>query len=606
MAAPEKITCRMSSKNTWLWLAAAAALFAFIFLFERYHPRADSGPAYLLPGLNAKAVKAVQIRPTGQPEIRVERTNDGWQLTEPVVYPAQTTNVQQLLAALQDLTVVHRISEQEFRKDPKAEENYGIEPSQLSLVLDSGPPVFFGHLTSPGDQVFVRVPGIAGIAIVNAGVLNLFPRNANEWRDTTLADFKAGSFDRISVTNTMKGQWSFVLHRDPTNKLWSMASPMKARADSEKVDEAMHRLENLRIRQFVSDDPNADLEGFGLQPPALTLALGYGTNSVLALDFGKELTNSPGMIYARRRDQTTVVAISTNALGQWNASYDVFRDRHLLTLMGPIESIQIAGQDEFSLKWETNNSWHIVSKDFPVDETMATRLARTLSELQVAGFEKDTVPELDLPKYGLAPPKQKYTLTWAASPTATNPPTTVEFGTNSSNQIFARRSGESALYSIAPADFESLPSASWELRDRHIWNFDLGDVSRITIQQNGQTQEILRKGTNGWSLGAGTNKYLLNDSAIEDTLRELGHLTAFAWTGYGAAKLAGVGITPESHQVSIELKNGQKLAVQFGNATALGSVYASVMLGGEPWIFEFPPDLYPSVRYCLTIPPSAP
>ena len=354
----------------------------------------------------------------------------------------------------------------------------------------------------------------------------------------------------------------------------------------------------------MSDDPKADLEGFGLQPPALTLALGFGTNSVLTLDFGKELTNSPGLIYARRRDQSTVVTISTNALGQWNASYDVFRDRHLLTLLGPIESIQITGQDVFSLKWDTNNAWHIVPQDFPADLTMATRLARTLSELQVAGFEKDTVPELDLPTYGLAPPIRTYKLTWAASPTATNPPTTVEFGTNSNNQVFARRSGESALYSIAAADFEALPSASWELRDRHIWNFDVNDVSRIVIQQNGQTQEILRKGTNGWSLGAGSTKYLLNDSAIEDTMRELGHLSAFSWTGYGATKLAGFGITPESHQISIELKNGQKLVVQFGNATALGSVSASVMLGDVPWIFEFPPDLYPSVRFCLTIPPA--
>ena len=225
----------MSSKNTWLWLTAAAALFAFIFLFERYHPRPNTGPAYLLPGLNAKAVKTVQIRPSGQPdEIRVERTNDGWQLTEPVVYPAQATNVEQLLAALQDLTVVHRISENDFRNDPKAEENYGIEPPQLSLVLDSGPPVFFGHRTSPGDQVFVRIPGIAGIAIVNADVLNLFPHDTNGWRDTTLADFKAGTFDRISVTNTMKSQWSFVLHRDPTNKLWAMTFPRLRRARTAK------------------------------------------------------------------------------------------------------------------------------------------------------------------------------------------------------------------------------------------------------------------------------------------------------------------------------------------------------------------------------------
>jgi hypothetical protein len=312
------------------------------------------------------------------------------------------------------------------------------------------------------------------------------------------------------------------------------------------------------------------------------------------------------LIYARRRDQNAVVTISTNTLGLWNASYDIFRDRHLVTLLGAIESIHVAGEDEFTLQWETNSAWRIPSRDFPVDQTLATRLARNLSELQVADFERDSVvTKADLATYGLATPARKFILAWAASPTATNQPTELDFGTNGNNQIFAQRLGEEAhaVYGIAPADFEALPSASWQLRDPHIWNFDLDDVSQLTIQQNGKTRQIVRNGTNGWSLAAGSNG-AINDSAIEDTTRELGHLTAFSWVGHGAAKLADFGITPETYHLAIELKKGEKLEVQFGKATALGSVYASVMLNGEPWIFQFPPDLYPSVQFCLMIPAS--
>jgi len=592
----------MSSKNTWLWLAAAAALFAFIFLFERYRARPVTGPSYLLPGLEAKAIKTLQIGPAGQFEIRVERTNGGWQLVKPVAYPAKNTNVQKLLEALQQLMVEHRISEKEFRMDPKAGEDYGVEPPQLSLIVDSGRPVFFGHRTSLGDQVFVRVPGIAGVAIVSADVLNLFPRDANDWRETRLADFKPGTFDRISVTNMMKGQWSFALQRDPTNKLWAMTYPGKTRADSEKVEDAIGKLEKLRVGKFVSDDPKADLEGFGLQPPVLTLSLGQGTNTLFALDFGKELTNSPGLIYARRRDQNAVITISTNTLTQWNTANDAFRDRHLVTLVGPIESIHVVGLDEFTLQWQTNNSWQILSRDFAADERLTTRLARTLSELQVANFEKDSVAGPELANYGLATPALKFTITWTANQTATNPPTDLEFGMNTNNQIFARRIGEAPVYGIAPADFEALPSASWQLRDHHIWNIDINDVARVVVQQNGKTREFIRNGTNGWKFGEGSTGFF-NGSAIEDTTRDLGQLTAFSWAGHGAGKLAGFGITPGGYQLTIELKNGEKQSVQFGNATAFGSVYASVMLNGEPWIFEFPPDLYPSVHYSLTIPP---
>ena len=91
----------MSSKNTWLWLTTAAALFVFIFLFERYRPRAQNGPTYLLPGFDPKSIQTVQIRPNGQLGIRVERTNGVWRIVDPVVYPAQGTNILMLLDGLQ-------------------------------------------------------------------------------------------------------------------------------------------------------------------------------------------------------------------------------------------------------------------------------------------------------------------------------------------------------------------------------------------------------------------------------------------------------------------------------------------------------------------------
>lgn len=591
----------MSSKNTWLWLMAAAVLFGFIFLFEHVRPHPATGPFYLLPDLDADTVRSVQIHPAGQPEIRVERTNHVWHLVEPVAYPAQGTNVDKLLAALQSLTVAHRIPEREFRRNSHMAEEYGIEPPQLSVTLNSSRQILFGHRTSPGDQVFVRIPGIEGIAIVDSDVLNFFPADVNAWRDVMLANTGDKPFDQIVVTNTIKSQWSFVLQRDATNRLWGMTFPLKVRADSEKVDNALQQLEAMRVHDFVSDNPKIDLESLGLQPPALTLALGQGSNSVLVLDFGRELTNGSGLIYARRRDQSTVVTLSTNTLNQWNTSYDFFRDRHLLTMLGPIDSIHIIGRDEFTLQYQTNNSWRVLPENFPADEILATRLARTLSELQVADFERDSVPPTDpgLALYGLKPPARKFIISWAPSATATNPPTTLDFGTSTNGQVFAQRSGELAVYGIAPANYQALPSASWEMRDRSVWKFDVKDVARLTIQQNGQTLEIVHA-TNSWKLAAGTN-WILNDSAVEDTMNELAHLRAFAWIDQGADKLAAFGIDAKAYQLTIELKNGDKLALQLGKETRLGSVYASVMLDGKPWIFEFPPDVYPSLQFGLMI-----
>jgi hypothetical protein len=590
----------MSAKNTWLWIIAAVAVFGFIFVFERYFREPEPGPWYMLPGFNARAVRTVQIRAGGQPEILVLRTNSSWQLVEPISYPAHATNVQTLLNALQQVTVAHYISEQEMRKDPKADVDYGIDPPQLSLVIDSGAPIYFGRKTTPGDQVFVRVIGNPGIYIVDASLLNLFPQNTNSWRETVLADLSRVRFDRVTVTNTSKSVW-FQLQQDPTNRLWSMTLPMKARADGGKVENALGDLDNLHVQQFVSDDPKADLESFGLQPPALTVALAQGTNGSLSLDFGKELTNSPGFTYARREDQSSVVVVPTNALGAWGTSYETFRDRHLVTLLGPMETIQIQGQDTFSMQWQTNNSWRVQPDNFVADPQFAMGVVRELADLQVAAFEKDSVTEPDLPHYGLATPARKIVISWATSPTATNAPTELHFGTNSDAKVFAQRVGEDAVYGIAPADFEKLPSASWEMHDRRVWDFDIDDVSGVRVQNGGREQRLVRNGTNGWSFAAGSQG-AINDAAVENTTRELGQLTAVSWVGHGAAKVPAFGFATNDCQLSIELKSGKKLNLQFGGTSSLGAPYAMVVLDGEPWIFEFSPYVFAHLQYSRMIP----
>ncbi|HLX69477.1 MAG TPA: DUF4340 domain-containing protein, partial [Verrucomicrobiae bacterium] len=358
----------MSSKSTWLWMAVAAVLFAFIFIFERYFQHPEPGPKYLLPELDARTVRTLEIQPANQLEIRVEHTNGTWELAEPIVYPAQRASVEKLLDALQQLTVAHTISEQELRKDPKADENYGFEPPQIALVLRglSTNRIYFGRRTTPGDEVFVRVIGIEGISVVDADLLNLFPHNAQAWRETSLIDFARVPFDQITVTNASKNP-AVQFQQDPPNNVWKMTAPIPARADNDKVEAALKGLDNLQVQHFLSDDPKADLDSFGLQSPALTIAFARGTNTLLTVDFGKESTNYPGLIYARRSDQNTIVAVPTNALGPWRGSYELFRDRHLVRLPGPLAGIEVQGQDHFSLQWQTNNSWNVAPQGFVAD-----------------------------------------------------------------------------------------------------------------------------------------------------------------------------------------------------------------------------------------------
>src|SRR5579859_6544044 len=115
----------MSSRHTWSWLLLAAGLFAFIFFYQRHTHKSSGGPRRILPGVKLAEVRSIQVRPSAagqaQLEIRAERTNDDWRLTEPLSYPAQAATIENLVAALEQLTPATYISESEMKAHPQAE-----------------------------------------------------------------------------------------------------------------------------------------------------------------------------------------------------------------------------------------------------------------------------------------------------------------------------------------------------------------------------------------------------------------------------------------------------------------------------------------------------
>jgi len=63
------------------------------------------------------------------------------------------------------------------------------------------------------------------------------------------------------------------------------------------------------------------------------------------------------------------------------------------------------------------------------------------------------------------------------------------------------------------------------------------------------------------------------------------------------------GLNTNNLQITFELKNGEKHAVDFGmELPASQTALAAVTLDGERWAFVFPPVLYQFVSSYLTIP----
>ncbi|MGA3282953.1 MAG: DUF4340 domain-containing protein [Verrucomicrobiota bacterium] len=595
----------MNSKTTGIWFVIAAALFAFI-LFWEHHIHGPAANVNILPELKPAAVTSIEIFPAGALEIRAARTNGNWQLTKPIVYPAQTTAIEMLLGALQTLVPATKISAAELREHRVTETEFGFDNPQFSITVEADDHSWqlkVGNKTAPGDQVFLRVVGTDGAFVTDTDWLRFIPHSANDWRDTALVD-TGNAFDRIVLTNGTK---AIELQRDATNHLWRVLRPLQARADSEHITEALQKLYAAHVSQFVTDDPKADLTAFGLQPADLDLWLDRSTNFVAAIHIGKTLTNDSTRVFAKREGWNAIVTTAREPLSFWRGAVNDFRDPHLLELTAPVAEIEVRGQNSFTLQEKGSNDWVVAGEKFPADAENVQQFIKLLAGFRVAEseFVKDVVTPPDLQAYGLAAPARQITLRSTVGDTNAIVAQLL-FGAMQTNEIFVRRADEDFIYGLSLVDFNRLPEAGWEFRDRRIWDFDGTNVAAITLHQNGKTRQIVRNGLNQWSLAPGSQG-IINPPALEETAYRFGKLTAAGWVGRNVAEPEKYGFNTNNLQITVELKNGERHTVDFGTELPRAqTALAAVTLDGERWAFVFPPVLYQFVLSYLTIPANVP
>lgn len=593
-------------RSTGIWLAVAGILGGIILLTEVLPEKRGAVPALVLPALDPKAVTSVQVRPAGtnQLEIRAERAEaGGWRLSRPFPCNAEKEKVDSLLEHLARMVPATVITPAELRRRPSPDDEYGFSsPTAASIVISQGGyrfPLRVGFTTLPGDQVFLQVVGIDGAYVVDAELLKFLPDSVNAWRDRTFAHLDREAFNRVVVTNASR---TFELHRGQSSSLWRIVRPLQARANHARVEDGLQSLQSLTIQRFVTDDPEADMESYGFQSPSLELALAKGTNLCLHLQFGGSPTNDPEQIFAKHAGQPSVVTVSRTLVTPWRASLNDFRDPHLVSLSGEVDRIEGKGTDEFALQRDPDQSWTILPPRWPADTQRVDQFFLTLGRLPIAEFVKDVVMETDLTGYGLAPPARRFVL--LGRPAGTNSPVMVDLqfglGTNNDGRVYARRTDESFVYAITTNDFAQLPWAGWQFRESRFWKFTEDDVLRLSIKQEGRSRQLLRKGPHDWSLAPGSQG-VINDLAVEQTVKALAQTKAEPWIAQGSFDRAAFGFDERAHELTFELRDGTRHQIIFGKATAAGQ-YACVLLDESAWVFECPWLIYRDVSTYLVAP----
>lgn len=595
-----------SSQTKWL-VAVALALFAFIVITELRRPAAPPPAptdAPMVPRLRSATVTRIELTRTNL-ALNVELHAGQWRLTQPVAYPANSLLLKTLLDVCARLRPQLVIPPEQV----KSLADFGLEPPQTTLRFHQGDaPVELriGARTPVNNQLYVQVAGTPHVAVTDANLLEFLPRTADDWRDRQLLSLAGVKFDRLNLLRTGARELRF--QRNPTNGLWRIAVPTPPRrANTARLDELLATLVRWPVQHFVSDNPSADLEPFGLVQPETEIAFGLGTNDTLVVQFGRSPTNQPGLVYARNLATTNVTLVSTELLDHLRAPVWEFSEHRLLDAFSPgqFNAVEVRGRETFTLRRQVNNETNVVwvaddALKTPADPQLMQSFLLNLETLEARELEKEVVT--DYAPYGLAAAARSITLlqstTNAVGALTNRLVARLDFGTVSNlppDRLYARRHDEGSVYVVPRGDVDGLAWALWQVQDRAVWNFASNHVTAVTVDFDGRSRRLTRATDGRWS-EAGQPVDEVRNVALEETIFRLGRLRAEQWVHLGADRLPLYGISETRHRVSVELAGtpARTNVVTVGFMPQGRNPWAAVTdpRTRQPLVFEFPRPLF--------------
>ncbi len=471
---------------------------------------------------NSADARRVEIQ-HGDEAIVLEKDKDNWKLVKPFSAEADNSKVTDLLTKLSDLQahgkdIIDKDDPKKYGFDKPAivkvtieEENKGEDrhPAGSTEKKTRTLTVRVGKHDTDKKKLYVMADDWPRINAVDDSLAPLIQRSALAYRGKRLFDFNAADVAKITIDN--QGQ-KLTLEHDKDS--WHLISPVKAEADTARVDQLLADLGHLEAAEFVTEEPKQnELEAqYGLGKPSITVRIEFTDKKKPAKEVhvGKARGGKSGY-FARVADGGPVFAINEELHKQLTRDSLSYRPQTLWQLLPEeIESLRVhkAGQKEYTLT-RSDKEWKI-SGPFEA-QAFGESVQKMTAELLAPKVENYIAHETkDLAEYGLDKPAltvhlkpvlakndKEHTLL-IGKPVRSH----AERG-NAADSYYAKRGNDTAIFTISAALVRAADRGALDLLDTKLLSLDTAKVERVRSQTGDQSLTLERSHPEGGNEKAG-------------------------------------------------------------------------------------------------------
>ncbi len=490
-----------------------------------------------------------------------QNANNIWNLSQPLVAVGDNPETDSFLSEIEALER-SRVVE----SDPKNLSQYGLEAPSFKIYIKfkegKEETLLFGDDSPMGGKVYLKLKSDPAVLLATTSKTT-FDKSVYHFRDKTIFNFSSGSITRIQIK---RNEHPLDLVREKEE--WKVSGKIQAKADKDAVLAFLQAIQFSRVKEFVNDKPDS-LEPFGLGNPTTTLTLKDENQKSYSIHLGVTENGS----YAKKENAPGIFQVDSKFLNTLEKRNIDFLLKTLIEFEEKdVAEINIKSEKETvqAIRLEKDN-WVIKSpKETLADMATVRSLLFDLKEAKLTEFIRADAPEA----FELDKPKRSFSLKTSDGKTIT-----IQFANTNFNgdQVFAKRAGESAVFSIPKETTKKIFRSFHELRDKKLFKFEAEDINKIVIETQ-QTLFEMQKSGSTWSL--------LKPEKME-IKNFLGNDLLWAMKGMEFESIVETGIAPEStglvpvsYKVSLWKTKSEKFAeLQVGNLDSNSQQYYAQIEG---------------------------
>ncbi len=480
----------MKFKGTALMAAVCLSLVLYYFFVdlpaEQEEKAAKEQTAKLLP-LEMEKVVEFSLIGNGEPITLKREALHRWELIQPLAASGDSTEAEAFISEIANLKKTRVVEE-----NSKDLSIYGLSSPYLKIHFKSEnkneETLLIGDESPLGGHLYFKRENHPGVMMA-ASSRSRFKKSVYNFRDKTLLNFSTGSIQRIQI----------IREQDPlefkrVGEAWEISGDIYTRGDKDAIINFLQTIQFSRVQEFVDEDP-ATLESYGLNPPALELTLENEKGETHTLSLG-DLKEGKGY-FAKINASQNIVLAGTHIFEALSQKTVEFLDKTLLEFdEKEILELSLQSEDEtIRVVRGESDSWDIQSPiKTAADLSTVNSLLFDLKEARINTFTK--ISET-LESFGLDSPRKSFSLKMKDSKTWT-----LQLGNQSADdgqQIFAQRTGETAVFLISKKVADKLFRSLHDLRNKKLLKFESAEVNKILIQAPEKLFELKKSGSQ-WSL----------------------------------------------------------------------------------------------------------